>query len=328
LSTTSAVLRRLSALLGLAAGVWVVWTVLRDPGALRPLESPRLLWAMALGAVAYAALTWLLAAAWCWLAGVYGESIRLPTAYLVWGRSQLAKYLPGNLFHYVGRQMLGRRVGLSHGTLLGSSILETMSLVLAATAITLHRAGSAHAGTAALAPAAVVLAALLGWPVAERQLRRLHWIRADMAALPPASLFNLTRRLAPAMLAHAAFLLGAGGILLGLQVVGWDAAGITPRSVMEAYALAWLAGTLMPGAPAGLGVREMVLTLELQSTLGAADAAALSMALRLVTTVGDLLTALAAHARGLPEPDRRRPAAQVLCTPQEPAQVLDGKSAR
>ena len=81
-----------------------------------------------------------------------------------------------------------------------------------------------------------------------------------------------------------------------------------PRAVMTAYAAAWLAGTLMPGAPAGMGVREMVLTLELEPALGSTQAAALALALRLVTTAGDLFTAFLGHSLPLPENPNSPPA--------------------
>ncbi len=97
--------------------------------------------------------------------------------------------------------------------------------------------------------------------------------------------------------------------LLGLLRAGWDHDGsVDPRAVMTAYAAAWLAGTLMPGAPAGMGVREMVLTLELEPALGPTQAAALALALRLVTTAGDLLTALLGHFLPLTENPTSPPA--------------------
>ena len=67
---------------------------------------------------------------------------------------------------------------------------------------------------------------------------------------------------------------------------------------------AWIAGTLTPGAPGGLGIREGVLTLGLGPVLGSGDAAALALALRFVTLLGDVLT----YGIGMliPIDDRRR----------------------
>ena len=58
---------------------------------------------------------------------------------------------------------------------------------------------------------------------------------------------------------------------------------------MWVYALAWLVGTLTPGAPAGAGVREGMLVVLLSPTMGEGGAGALAIMLRLVTTIGELL---------------------------------------
>ena len=52
-------------------------------------------------------------------------------------------------------------------------------------------------------------------------------------------------------------------------------------------ALAWAAGFVVPGSSAGLGVREAVLIVALESTLGAEASTLVALALRLVTTAGD-----------------------------------------
>jgi uncharacterized membrane protein YbhN (UPF0104 family) len=292
-------LRLVTAALGLAAGAWVLWTLSGDLEALRRLVSGRLLGWLGLGALAYAALTVALVAAWWWLCHLYAQRPPLLTAYAIWARSQIAKYLPGNVFHYVGRQVLGRRAGLSHATLVGSAILETVSLVLAASLLALHRLASGDWGPALL-PAGIALAFLVFWPAVDRLIRRRlsRQTRSSLAARGP---LHLAAFLGPTVLLHVLFLLGTGGILLGLLMAGWDHRSVDPRAVMTAYAAAWLAGTLMPGAPAGIGVREMVLTLELEPALGPTQAAALALALRLVTTAGDLLTASAAYSLPLPQ---------------------------
>jgi uncharacterized membrane protein YbhN (UPF0104 family) len=289
----SRLLRLLTAVLGLAAGLWVMWTLAGDGEAVRRLATGQLLGWLALGALAYAALTVVLAAAWWWLCRLYAQQPRLLTAYTIWARSQIAKYLPGNVFHYVGRQLLGRRAGLSHATLVGSAILETVSLILAATLLALHRAASGEWGSALL-PAGFALVFLACFPAAERWIRR-RLARESDSSLPAPGALRLSRFLGPTVLLHLSFLLGTGGILLGLLMAGGNHPDVDPRRVITAYAVAWLAGTLMPGAPAGMGVREMVLTLELEPVLGPAHAAALALALRLVTTAGDLITALLGH---------------------------------
>ena len=76
--------------------------------------------------------------------------------------------------------------------------------------------------------------------------------------------------------------------------------GPPPGSLLAAFALAWTAGLVIPGAPAGLGVFELVLVLWLggvvESGVVENEAALLATALsyRVVSTIGDALAAAGA----------------------------------
>lgn len=260
------------------------------------LTPSRLLPAVGWGSLGYALLTILLALAWWWLAGIYGRRPESLRGYVVWSRSQIAKYLPGNVLHYFSRQVLGRQVGVGHEALLASGLLEMVSLMLAASLLALF--GALQASSAAwrdwhviLLALGLVLAGLFAWPALEALLRRVPYFSGRMQALPKMSLRAAAKLLLPAVTAHFAFFTGTGALLwwLGLKL-----SPATPRAFFPflwAYALAWMAGTITPGAPGGLGVREAVLALQLGPMLGQPQAAMLALALRLVTVSGDVLTA-------------------------------------
>jgi uncharacterized membrane protein YbhN (UPF0104 family) len=59
------------------------------------------------------------------------------------------------------------------------------------------------------------------------------------------------------------------------------------------FALAWVVGFVTPGAPGGLGVREGLMLLMLAPVFTAASASVLVVALRIATTLGDVLILLA-----------------------------------
>ena len=56
---------------------------------------------------------------------------------------------------------------------------------------------------------------------------------------------------------------------------------------VPAFALAWVAGFLTPGAPAGLGIREALLVAGTAPLYGPGTALSAALALRLVTVLGD-----------------------------------------
>ena len=59
----------------------------------------------------------LLAEAWRRLLGPGTGAVATRHYHALYGRSQIAKYLPGNVFHLVGRQVLGRALGVSQARL-------------------------------------------------------------------------------------------------------------------------------------------------------------------------------------------------------------------
>src|SRR5690606_6014743 len=59
------------------------------------------------GALLYGAAGFLLSSAWYQLLGADGPNASSRPHHAVYGRTQIAKYLPGNVFHLVGRQVMG-----------------------------------------------------------------------------------------------------------------------------------------------------------------------------------------------------------------------------
>jgi hypothetical protein len=59
--------------------------------------------------------------------------------------------------------------------------------------------------------------------------------------------------------------------------------------LIAVFALAWVVGFVTPGAPGGLGVREGLMLLMLAPVFTAASASVLVIALRVATTLGDVL---------------------------------------
>jgi uncharacterized membrane protein YbhN (UPF0104 family) len=78
----------------------------------------------------------------------------------------------------------------------------------------------------------------------------------------------------------------------------WLVAGsLTPAGVLVpgpvffigAFASSWILGFVAPGAPAGLGIREAMLSAWLSGVLPPVEVVLLVVALRIATTLGDLI---------------------------------------
>jgi hypothetical protein len=234
--------------------------------------------AIGAGALAYAAAGFLLAEAWRRLLGPGNLS---PAAHhAVYGRTQIAKYLPGNCFHFAGRQWLGARLGHGQAALAVASIAETLLLIAIALTLALPLTAPWLPPTRwpwLLMAATVALAlAWAGW----------RWPGLPGRTAVARATAGLARQLPWAVGCQLGFFAVCGALVWLLAGVVAQAP-LDPPTAIGAFALAWVAGLIVPGAAAGIGVREAALTLTLAPSLGAEAATALAVALRLVTTLGD-----------------------------------------
>lgn len=217
-------------------------------------------------ALVYGAANVLLGTGWWLLLRRGGEEVAWVWAVRTYGTAQLAKYLPGNIFHLAGRQVLGLAAGLP-APLLASSMAWELALCAGA---------GVCLGLLVLPAPFGIIAAGAGIVTAGIALRR--W------------------RFDPAFVCFVAFLAVAGVVFALLIALlgpgnGWIAIG-------GAYVLAWLAGLVVPGAPAGIGVREAALMVLLAGRAEPAQIAEAAVLGRMVTLGGDFAFYLASSGIG------------------------------
>jgi glycosyltransferase 2 family protein len=247
--------------------------------------------AIGAGAAAYAFAGFLLAEAWRHLLGP-GTAMAQPRHYhAIYGRTQIAKYLPGNCFHFLGRQLLGRRLGHAHGSLVLASLAESMLLLAVAGAIALPLIGPELARAWGPSPVWLALTMLAGVVV----VVVIVCHSGSQCTRAMSSTVDAIRPLAPrvlrAGLLHLAFFAVGGLVLWAVAAAGGPPGerAIDLVTAVSVLAMAWWAGFVVPGAAAGIGVREAVLVLVLEPHLGAESALLVALTLRVITILGDLL---------------------------------------
>lgn len=204
-------------------------------------------------------------------------------------RSQLAKYLPGNVFHFAYRHLAARRQGVGHAALGAALGFESLLLIAAAAILALGVMADPR------------IDAMLPWA------RRLVWLAPLLAGIAVFVAAVSARRFGFAETSGRR----TSGALVGvvaIDVVFFLLAAFALRLLcarpeamsFDAWcgwlALAWAVGYVTPGAPAGLGLREAVLALGLGPVLGESEALALALAYRLLTLAADALLAGAGFA--------------------------------
>lgn len=227
-------------------------------------------------ALAYGGLLFLLAEAWHRIVGGFGAEPRQRT-YLSFTATQIARYMPGNVAHLLGRALWLRGGPLGDGALARATAIEV--------AVTPAGAVLALALALALLPSAKMQT--LGWPpglVPPGGALALGVVA--VVGLGAALALRRLRGLAGPLVLATAFMVGLGAVFAGVAAL----LGLADPAVAGLVAvIAWLVGYLTPGAPGGIGMREAVLVALLGAT-GDGDAALLAaLVFRTITILGDLV---------------------------------------
>jgi glycosyltransferase 2 family protein len=272
----------------LAAWAWFLWGQLdelrRYPWQIGPLP---LLISVVWGAIYFGGL------ALCWtlllrtMGGAAHEVGLIAGAY-IWLSTMLARYVPGNIWHIVGRVALAGRLGVRKSQVAASATVEQLLTLMGTAAIFglslpfWRGDAGAERWLLALIPLGLtglhprILGALLGWTAARLERPELAW---------PYRYGTMLGLLG----AFAAANLAAG---LALYVIVAALTLIAPAQIpflIGASALAWALGYLSLLTPSGLGVREAILTALLAQIFPLPVAIVGSLLHRLALTLGEIV---------------------------------------
>ena len=220
----------------------------------------------------------------------------------VYGLANLGKYLPGSIFHLAGRQVLGKQSGWTHKSVAAASTVELVLHILVSSTLVFVLILIAPGGLQILIDVAeqepgLSFAIALGLfviffvGIVFMTSGRRSWF--DWQLLPDRQSVFIA-----AGLQAIFFALMAGIFVYGLTVMDgsirdhWQTTGLA-----GIYLLAWVIGLVVPGAPAGLAVREAVfvaLADKIGGDLGQnVDLMlAICVVMRIVTTLGEVWLAV------------------------------------
>lgn len=292
-------MRRIASLFGLLIGIVCLALFVRTAAnhwdAFRALRLDRAVIFHLLLAVAAYLLTYLASSrAWQWSLRVLGIRFSYLGSLKILTVAQIGKYVPGNVGQHVGRVVLAKRAGLDPAACVSSMLIETMLLVVAAALCSLAAfdlflsAYSQHEALirrnvfwAALAFVLIMSASIL-LPVPRRWLVSQIARQSALLSRGGAS-FSIG-----ILLAHAtSFMLGALALWLAVRAASSTSSPAFSLEMLGIYSVAWLIGFVVPGAPAGLGIREALLVLGLSPLVGIQVATTSTALFRATTVIGD-----------------------------------------
>jgi uncharacterized membrane protein YbhN (UPF0104 family) len=234
--------------------------------------------------------------AWLWGLALHRYAgTRASAGARIWFLSNLARYVPGNVWSYVGAVELARREGVARRvTLAVMALTQVLSVgVAVAVGLPVLLAERARLGRPALL-GAVVVAAGAGLAVLFRG-RLLELARRRVPGFDPRELTPSAGTVAWLVAGYALYWVVTGLAFAALVAALHPLAAADVPLVVAAYAAAYAAGFLALLTPAGLGVREGVLVVALAPVLPAGPALVVALVSRVWMMLVELAGAAVAH---------------------------------
>jgi len=194
-----------------------------------------------------------------------GNKVIFQSAFHIYAKSNLGKYLPGKVGNYVGRQLFGASMGMSQTQLAVASIFEVLYTVTAALLLSLVSARNEICSIiGSLFPAVNILLIISAGIVLCISMiflfRKNIYLKEILMLIKTKDFWWLL--LKTLLVVSVNFLMVGFAFVL---IVGINAP-ITEHGIaviFAAFVVSWLIGFTAPGIPGGIGVREAVLTLML-----------------------------------------------------------------
>jgi hypothetical protein len=235
--------------------------------------------------------------AWFLLLCASGEPARAIDALVIFSLAQFARYIPGNVAHHAGRVALSKMRGFEIPRVLFTMTLEIGWLIVAASILSLswlifmgNNLFRYSLSLPNIFQLFITISIAIAFPIFAR------WVLISWRPGLLNKFFGHTTVNTPpsSILIYCLFLYALSFVLMGIasDILAKGLFGVSDRHVYlltGTFAIAWVAGFLAPGAPAGLGVREVILLKTLDHFYGTGVAAGITISLRVITLIADCL---------------------------------------
>ena len=231
------------------------------------IQKNRLLSYLSIISIVNVLLLFVLAQAWKVLLQAMTARKYSATIVAIYLQSLIYKYIPGNVFHYASRQIMAHGVGIKHKVLLQSNVYEAVGLIFAALVFSIFIFINSSGVYLEVSFALLILVVLTSY-----YFRKLPLMAVLLKSIPY----------------YTFYFFGIG--LVCYYLIGLLSGNSIPLlQCVSLYAIAWIVGFIVPGAPGGIGVRESIFLLLADDLISQPQAILVISLLRLSTTLAEIL---------------------------------------
>jgi uncharacterized membrane protein YbhN (UPF0104 family) len=233
---------------------------------------------------------------WAWFIKISSpeQNSMIGSLILVHAKSNLAKYLPGNFMHIIGRNVLGGKIGYKNSKIFLATLFEMFYLVITGFLIVifmyLNGMTQIHLNSMFLQNN---LSQILIVSFAVILIMLLVLFRKKIISLIKS--YNLKDQIIKTwIIASSGYIiaylfLGMSNLFLFAVLTDNSIESMDYINILFVYVISWLLGFIVPGPPGGLGVREAIYILLLSSHYDLLIVTTLALLLRVMNILGDIL---------------------------------------
>jgi len=223
---------------------------------------------------------------------VSGILVNRPLALSVYTESNIYKYIPGGVMYVAGRNRLAVEVEeLSHGKVALSTILEGVGMVIGVIVVAVVFAfdhSVTYVGQMDILPVIMLIVGLVlivAAPILYALRHRIGGVVKRLTTnMETINFFVIAKRVGFSIVLMFLYSLT---FLMTLVVLGQVVTLELGFAIIGLYLLAWLAGFITPGAPSGLGIREVVMVMFLEDFVSITVLTTAMVMHRVLTVLGD-----------------------------------------
>lgn len=274
--------------------VFIVYTILKFDVDYKILANPKMLISiLILSLISSVAILLDSIAGKYMINDILKVSIPFKNIYEIYSKSNIGKYLPGNVMHYVSRGIYCKEYNISTGNMYYVTILEILLKVMTAFLITLFLVKerindvfkiarlniSINNGVLILLTILLVLI-LFGFILyKERNLYR--------------SFFSEVKMIKPIIMYTITFLINSLIFIITIYLIDNSITnGENIFFCIGVYTMAWLIGYVTPGAPGGIGIKETIILVSLSPIYGENVTVLAAVIVRVINVLGDIFAYL------------------------------------
>lgn len=226
----------------------------------------------------------------------------LEVAY-IYAKSNIMKYIPGNVFQYVGRNEIAVKANISHADVGLATVLETLTLCFAAIicamvfnikgmALWFNEYGVKYFYTLLVIAISIIgISTVLYWSFKDKIKT---YINRYSVLITKKGLYTILINLAINIIQHIVF--SFMFLVVLVYIVDTDIKTTEVFIIAGAYLLSWIVGFLTIGSPGGIGVRELVICLLLDGIVPENNILLAIILYRMISIFGDIVALLYASA--------------------------------